>query len=151
MLRCSDDRCSISPLAGYSGTPLVKKLGIKPGTTLALVGAPADFGRALAGLPDDVRIVTRMIGAPDLAIWFVASRRGLDGRIAAVAAATGGGLWIAWPKQTSPLAADVKESHVRAAGLAHGLVDYKICAIDETWSGLKFARRAAPRRARTSR
>jgi len=129
------------PTAGYSGTPLVRKLGIKPGMTVAIAGAPAGFRKSLVGLPHDVRIVTRIAGAPDLAIWFVGTRKELTGRVAQVARAMGQGLWIAWPKQKSKLITDLKEDLVREAGLAHGLVDYKVCAIDETWSGLKFARR----------
>ncbi len=129
------------PLAGYSGTSLVKKLGIKPDSMLALVDAPRGFRRALAGLPGGVQIRTRAAGRPDLAVWFVTSARTLDRRLAAMARGMGAGLWIAWPKKASGVQTDVTEDVVRAAGLARGLVDYKVCAIDETWSGLKFARR----------
>lgn len=131
------------PLAGYSGTPLVKKLGIKPGSTLALIGEPPEFRRELAGLPDDVRLVTRAAGTPALVIWFVRTRRDLDGRVGRVSRliGPGAGLWIAWPKKASGVKTDVVEDLVRGAGLARGLVDYKVCAINETWSGLKFARR----------
>jgi hypothetical protein len=128
------------PTAGYSGTPLVRKLGIKPGMTIAISGAPPGFRKLLVGLPDDVRIVTRIAGA-QLAIWFVGTRKELAGRIAQVADAMGDGLWIAWPKQASKLVTDLTGNVVRETGLTHGLVDYKVCAIDETWSGLKFARR----------
>ncbi|HUF47965.1 MAG TPA: hypothetical protein VMM93_09115 [Vicinamibacterales bacterium] len=131
----------MAPLAGYSGTPLVRKLGIKPGTTVALLGAPPGFARTLGDLPAEVRLVTRLAGSPALAIWFVGRGRDLDRRIAAVARQMGQGLWIAWPKRASGVPTDVTGARVRAAGLAHGLVDYKVCAIDSTWSGLKFARR----------
>jgi hypothetical protein len=130
-------------MAGYSGTPLVRKLGIKPGSLVALLGAPSNFERTLTGLPDSVRFTTRAAGTPDLVVWFATSRRHLEGRARDVARliVEGSGLWIAWPKKASGVATDLTENVVRDAGLAHGLVDYKVCAIDATWSGLKFARR----------
>jgi hypothetical protein len=127
-------------MAGYSGTPLVKKLGIKPGARVALLREPAGFRRELLGLPADVTIGTRAAGSPDLTVWFVTSARDLQGGIRKMAGAMGQGMWIAWPKKSSPLASDISETEVRAAGLANGLVDYKVCAINDTWSGLKFAR-----------
>jgi hypothetical protein len=129
------------PLSGYSGTPLVKKLGIKPGARVALLAAPGGFRDELVGLPDDVRLITRATGAPDLIVWFVGSRRALDARIARISSTMGQGLWIAWPKKASGVKTDLTEDAVRGAGLANGLVDYKVCAINETWSGLKFAKR----------
>lgn len=128
------------PLAGYSGTPLVKKLGIRPGARVSLVGAPAGFARELVGLPGGVALASRLVKTPDLTVWFVRSARELDRGIGRMSRAMGQGLWIAWPKKSSALAGDVSETEVRAAGLAHGLVDYKVCAINEVWSGLKFAR-----------
>jgi hypothetical protein len=131
-----------SALAGYSGTPLPRKLGIKPGATVALVGAPPDFAATLGDLPEGVTMKSTVNGNPDLAIWFTRSRNDLMRRIGAMASRTPkGGLWIAWPKKTSALASDLSEATVRETGLAAGLVDYKICAVDATWSGLKFARR----------
>jgi hypothetical protein len=134
-------------MAGYSGTPLAKKLGIKPGAVVALLGAPAGFTRALAPVPAGVRFTTRAAGAPALIIWFASSRQQVDRRLKDVArlVTDGVGLWMAWPKQSSGVATDLREDAVRNAGLAHGLVDYKVCAIDETWSGLKFARRKSDR------
>jgi hypothetical protein len=132
-------------MAGYSGTPLVRKLGIAAGTRLALISAPDGFERELVGLPGDVRILNRVAGAPELAIWFVSSRRELDRRLPAMAKQIGRGIWIAWPKRASGVATDLSGDVVRSAGLAWGLVDYKICAINDVWSGLKFARaRSAP-------
>jgi hypothetical protein len=136
-------------MVGYSGTPLAKKLGIKPESLVALLGAPSDFEQRLTGLPEGVRFTTRAAGAPALVIWFATSRRHLDSRAADVArlvvggraGQAGSGLWIAWPKKASGVTTDLTEDVVRRAGLAHGLVDYKVCAIDTTWSGLKFARR----------
>ncbi len=128
-------------VAGYSGTPLVKKLGIKPDSRLVLMGAPRGFRAELVDLPARVRIGTRLEGAPDLAIWFVSSRREVEGRMPQIAAAMGQGLWVAWPKKASGVVTDVTEDVIRNAGLAHGIVDYKVCAINAVWSGLKFARR----------
>jgi hypothetical protein len=128
--------------AGYSGTPLPQKLGIKPGTSLALVDAPVDFARTIGALPDGVAVRRDTRRESDLTVWFVRSGRDLAGGIAKLAGRVGdGALWIAWPKLGSALASDLREGVVRDAALAAGLVDYKVCAIDGTWSGLKFARR----------
>jgi len=131
-----------SALAGYSGTPLPKKLGIKADAVVALVGAPRGFRATLGDLPDRVRLVVRSGVRCDLTLWFLGSRaelsRSMD-RI--VAQAKDGPVWIAWRKQSSGLATDLTEQPVREAGLAAGLVDYKVCAIDATWSGLLFTRR----------
>ena len=131
--------------AGYSGTPLVKKLGIKPGMHVVLSGAPTGFRRELVGLPADVRISTRTDTPADLIVWFVNSRRAMEGTMPAVSSRMGAGLWVAWPKKASGVRTDVTEDVIRDAGLANGLVDYKVCAINEIWSGLKFARRKASR------
>jgi hypothetical protein len=132
----------VMALAGYSGTPLVKKLGIKSGMTVAIVGSPKGFRDELVGLPEDVRLTMQTSKPADLVIWFVPDRRTLSLGIATALRAMSSGLWIAWPKKTSRLASDVSENDVRETGLAHGIVDYKVCAINETWSGLKFARRS---------
>jgi hypothetical protein len=132
-----------SVLAGYSGTPLPRKLGIKPGFTVGLIGAPKDFERTLGQLPEGVTLRRPARGRCDLLIWFPASRRDLERRVEKMGAAIGrGGIWIAWPKQASGVETDLTQTEVRRAGLDHGLVDYKICAIDATWSGLKFAKRS---------
>ncbi|MDP6775553.1 MAG: hypothetical protein QGI83_02180 [Candidatus Latescibacteria bacterium] len=129
-------------MAGYSGTPLPKKLGIVPDMTLALIGAPEGFESTLGTLPDRVRIVRRSSPKADLSIWFVRRRRDLERRIDGMAERIGTrGLWIAWPKRASGVATDVTQTEVRRVGLAAGLVDYKVAAIDETWSGLRFTRR----------
>ncbi len=128
--------------AGYSGTPLPQKLGIKAGTSVALVAAPADFARTLGALPDAVALRADARGETDLTLWFVRDRKELARGVVRMAARVGdGALWIAWPKLGSALASDLREGVVRDAALAEGLVDYKVCAIDGTWSGLKFARR----------
>jgi hypothetical protein len=105
------------------------------------LGAPPGFRRELPGLPEDVRVTSKAIDGAELAVWFVKSRRELDGRAPAISFEMGQGLWIAWPKKASGVVTDLTEDHVRRAGLANGLVDYKVCAINEVWSGLKFARR----------
>lgn len=131
-----------SILAGYSGTPLPRKLGIKPDSVVALVGAPPDFEKTLGAMPQGVSLRKRASSQNDLIIWFTRSRKDLERRIERMAALVGReGMWIAWPKKGSPIASDLTQAEARKAGLAAGLVDYKVCAIDTTWSGLKFARR----------
>jgi CheY-like chemotaxis protein len=131
-----------SNLADYSGAPLPKKLGIKPNSTVALVGAPKDFEKTLGELPEGVKLKRQASKRSDLIIWFVRARAELRDRVKDMGELTSdGGLWIAWPKQASGLATDLNQNVVRQTGLAAGLVDYKVCAIDATWSGLKFTRR----------
>jgi hypothetical protein len=128
---------------GYAGAPLTKKLGIRAGTSLALAGAPAGFERKLGPLPDEVRVAKQLRGRPDVVLLFVKSETDLKRRFPAAsrALADRGKLWIIWPKKTSDVASDLTQSAVRGFGLGSGFVDYKISAIDETWSGLCFARR----------
>lgn len=141
-----------SNLAGYSGTPLPKKLGIKPNLSLALLEEPENFIEILGVLPPGVEITRRLTPGTAVAVWFVRSATELASRIDSVAgqvtAAKSCRLWIAWAKRTSPLVSDVNESLVRTTALAAGLVDYKVAAIDADWSGLLFAPRH-PRGART--
>ena len=131
-----------SSLAGYSGTPLPRKLGIKAGYAVALLTAPDDFEQTLGELPPEVTLRRRAQGRCDLIVWFVGSRRDLKRRVARYGARAGaGGLWICWPKKASGVVSDLSERVVRETGLAQGLVDYKIASIDRTWSGLRFTRR----------
>lgn len=131
-----------STLAGYSGTPLAKKLGIKSEYSVALIGAPRDFETTLGELPPGVVLRRQARGRCDLIVWFCGSRAELEKRVDNLGRLAGpGGLWIAWPKQASGVSTDLTQPAVRAAGLAVGLVDYKIAAIDATWSGLRFTRR----------
>jgi hypothetical protein len=128
--------------AGYSGTPLPQKLGIKPGMVVAVSGAPQDFERTLGTLPEGARLAHGTRGARGLTLCFVTSRRELERKLKAAVAVLGdGGLWIAWPKKSSGVATDVTEDVVREVGLREGIVDIKVCAIDATWSGLRFGRR----------
>ena len=130
------------PTAGYSGTPLPKKLGIKSETVLSLLNAPSGFRELLGELPRSIRVTSRISKSTTLAIWFVDRRRVLGERVSAVSQSlTQGSIWIAWPKKASGVETDVTEAVVREAGLSAGLVDYKICAIDSIWSGLLFTRR----------
>ena len=128
-------------MAGYSGTPLPQKLGIKPGHRVALLDAPAGFARVLGKLPDSVTISNALAGKQpyDVMVLFVMAERDLVRRLAPAQKRLepSGGLWIAWPKRASGIATDVTETSVRGALLATGLVDNKVCAIDETWSGLR--------------
>ncbi len=131
-----------SVLAGYSGTPLPKKLGIKANSTLVLLNAPSGFMDTLGALPDSVTIKSTARGRRELTVWFPKSARDLENRIDRLAdQVERGGLWIAWPKQASGVKTDITQTIVRKVGLAAGLVDFKICSIDTTWSGLKFTQR----------
>ncbi|MEA2320436.1 MAG: hypothetical protein QOD81_286 [Solirubrobacteraceae bacterium] len=126
--------------AGYSGTPLQKKLGFKPGFAAAYVDAPAHFGDLLGELPDGVTVRARLRGPLDLIVCFVTERRELERRLAALrgALAPAGMLWIAWPKRASGVPTDMTENVVREVALPTGLVDTKVAAIDGTWSGLRL-------------
>ena len=131
-----------SVLDGYSGTALPKKLGIKKDMTINLVNAPRSFKHTLGDLPEGVLIRENLRGRGDMIIWFIRSLGELHGKIEKMAARTGlGRIWIAWPKKASGKVTDLSQTHVRKSGLAAGLVDYKICSIDSTWSGLLFTRR----------
>jgi hypothetical protein len=131
-----------SIMDGYSGTPLPKKLGIKANSVVVLAGAPQGFEKTLGTLPDGVTLRRRATGKRDLTIWFTKSQSELDSRLKRMAQRVeAGALWIVWPKKTSQIASDLTQPTVRKAGLAAGLVDYKVAAIDATWTGLKFSRR----------
>jgi hypothetical protein len=128
-------------VAGYSGTPLPKKLGIKPGSRVALVGAPDGFlDSTLQPLPDEVELRARARGPLDVIVLFTKRRAELERRFDRLAAALdrAGALWVAWPKGTSGVATDLNESIVRDVALPKGLVDTKVAAIDDVWSGLKL-------------
>ncbi len=128
-------------MAGYSGTPLPKKLGIREGSVVALLGAPPRFAETLGKVPAGVTFRRQARGKADLVMLFAGSVADLHGRLGAArrTIADGGSLWIAWPKKASGVSTDLSEQAVRSAGLGCGLVDFKICAIDGTWSGLRFA------------
>lgn len=127
--------------AGYSGTPLPQKLGIKPASVVLLLGAPEGFEETLGTLPPGAELRRDAETPGDVVIWFVRNRAALAELPQVAPRAGAGGLWIAWPKLASGVATDLKENDVRAAGLAAGLVDIKVAALDPTWAGLRFARR----------
>ena len=139
---------SPSAPAGYSGTPLVRKLGIKPDSRLGLIGAPDGFDDTLGELPLGVRVVRRL-GGPmfDVIVAFFDRRSELERRLATLVGALdyAGGLWLAWPKRASGVPTDLTDNVVRDLGLATGLVDNKICAIDQVWSGMRLVYRLRDR------
>ena len=135
-------RATLPVPAGYSGTPLPQKLGIKEQTVLAILSEPQDFRAQLGTLPRSVKVTTRMSKSTTLVVWFVDRQSTLSDRLSRIASTLiQGSLWVAWPKKASGVPTDLTEDIIRRAGLALGLVDYKVCAIDTTWSGLLFTRR----------
>jgi hypothetical protein len=137
-------------MAGYSGTPLPKKLGIKDGRTVAVVGAPKGLATLLAPLPPGASVTrldggsgARKPGSVPLVLFFTTSRADLQARFRALAALLppDGNIWIAWPKRTSKVPTDLTEDVLREVILPTGYVDTKVCAIDDTWSGLRFTLR----------
>jgi len=133
--------------AGYSGTPLVRKLGLEDGMRAVFVDAPGHYLDLLGEIPEAVRILRRPGREMDFIHFFTSRRSRLDTRVPALKAAlaAAGMLWISWPKKSSSMSTEVAESDIRGAGLAAGLVDVKICAVDEDWSGLKFVYRKEDR------
>jgi len=133
--------------AGYSGTPLARKLGIKPEMRVGLAAAPEGFEADLGELPPGVALRRRLQGTFDVIVAFSTRRGELERRLPAwrAALAVDGGLWLAWPKVTSGVATDLGDAAVRDLGLAAGLVDNKVCAVDATWSALRFVYRRADR------
>ena len=134
-------------MAGYSGKPLAQKLGIKPGMTVAALGAPRHYAALLRPLPAGARIQPRLGRAAPFVHFFSRRRAELARRFPALARALApdGTLWISWPKGAAGVATDLTEDVVRTIGLATGLVDVKVCAVDDVWSGLKFVRRLKDR------
>lgn len=131
-----------SVMAGYSGTPLLKKLGIKENAVVALVNAPEGIEEILGELPEGAVLRSGVQSIGDLTLWFVRSRALLEnGMVEMVDFGESAGLWIIWPKKSSGTESDLTQDIVRQIGLASGLVDFKISAIDKTWSGLRFTKR----------
>jgi hypothetical protein len=137
----------VSGAAGYSGTPLPRKLGIKEDSRVAVLSAPDDFDSTLGPLPEGVVVRRRLRGPLDVVVFFTTSRAQLERRIEALRAALdpAGRLWVAWPKRASGVATDVTEDVVREVALSHRLVDNKVAAVDATWSGLQLVIRVADR------
>ena len=134
-----------SVFAAYEGRPLAAKLAIKPGMAVGLVGAPHGFRATLGELPEGASVREGVGDGCELALWFARVRDELDEAVRAPARQGGPKrIWIMWAKKASGLQTDLTQQAVREAGLAAGLVDYKICSVDATWSGLLFCRRAGP-------
>ncbi|NOX89551.1 MAG: DUF3052 family protein [Calditrichaeota bacterium] len=131
-----------SQFAAYSNKSVIEKLGIKAGSVVGLIAAPEGFIERLGELPEGAQLRERADNECDLFIWFTRSREELNKEIKRMAALTEHGpLWIVWQKKTSSIDTDLTQQQVREVGLAAGLVDYKICSVDKTWSGLLFTRR----------
>ena len=127
-------------MAGYSKTPLAKKLGIRSGTRIYVAGAPGDYEQLLEPVPDGVRIGSRMTRAVDIAHVFVDRRARLKRRLTSIRARMkpDAAIWVSWPKKASKLPTDLTEDTIREIALPMGLVDIKVCAVDDVWSGLKL-------------
>ena len=134
-------------MAGYSGTPLSKKLGIKPGSRLFVAGAPSDYAQIVAPRPTGVELVARMSPAVDIAHLFTTRRADLAARLRSTLAKLkpDGTIWVSWPKKASKQPTDITEDTIRELALPLGLVDVKVCAVDEIWSGLKLVIRKGNR------
>ena len=134
-------------MPGYSGTPLPKKLGIKPGFRVALAGMPTDVEAELRSSLAECTLVKDLRGPLDFALVFVTEQSDLRKYFArgVKQLAPAGILWVSWPKKSSGMVTDMNENDVRRIGLGSGLVDVKVCAVSEVWSGLKFVRRVKDR------
>ena len=129
--------------AGYSGTPLARKLGLKPGLRVSAPGAPPNYRKLLAPLPEGIEFQARVSKATDIVHLFTTSRAELAKSLAGwlKVLAPDASIWVSWPKKTSKVPTDITEDTIRAVALPLGLVDIKVCAVDETWSGLKLVLR----------
>lgn len=134
-------------MAGYSKRPLLEKLGIKPGFAVAIVDAPEGYAATLGDLPESATLVAKPRAGLDFIHLFSKQRRALDSKFRALKGALkpNGMMWVSWPKGSSGVETDLSDNVVREIGLKNGLVDVKVCAVDETWSGLKFVYRLKDR------
>jgi hypothetical protein len=137
--------------AGYSKTPLIRKLGIKEGFKIAILNPPDDYEKTLGELPAGVEIADSLNGTVDFIHFFTRERKILETEFANLkgALAQDGSLWISWPKRAAKIKTDLDENIVRDIGLERGLVDVKVAAVDEVWSGLKFVYRLGDRKSKT--
>jgi hypothetical protein len=135
-------------VADDSNRSLVDKLGIKSGDRIVILGAPLDYPKALGKLPPGVTAGKQLEGEYDFLHFFSRSRRELEQKFSVLKSclASNGMIWISWPKASSGIATDLNDDVVREIGLENGLVDVKVCAVDETWSGLKFVYRVKDRK-----
>lgn len=134
-------------MAGYSKTPLLKKLGIKPGSRLIILNAPENYAQTLGELPENVTVAAALSGPLDFIHFFATRRDALAAEFPRLKQALdpAGMLWISWPKRAAKVETDLTEDIIRAIGLDNGLVDVKVAAVDEVWSGLKFVFRLKDR------
>lgn len=130
-------------MVGYSGTPLVKKLGLKAGSNLALAGAPADYASLLAPMPARVSVSTRISGATDIVHVFVTKRKELESILTGCRSnlKPDAMIWVSWPKKSAKVPTEITEDIIRELALPLGFVDVKVCAVTEVWSGLKLVLR----------
>ena len=135
------------PSAGYSGTPLARKLGIKPGTVVCAINAPNNYRDLLAPLPADVTFMNDVAPGANFVHLFALARADLLAALERIRPMLGadGMIWVSWPKKASKVPTDITEDTIRAVALPMGLVDIKVCAVDATWSGLKLVIRKALR------
>jgi len=135
-------------MAGYSGTPLAKKLGIKPGSRIHAVNVPGNYLKLVAPLPEGAEVMSRLSSETDIVHLFSTSRKDLAGNLRAALAKLkqDGAIWVSWPKKSSKVATDISEDTVRELALPLGLVDIKVCAVDDVWSGLKLVIRKSNRK-----
>ena len=137
-------------MAGYSGTPLPKKLGIKPGETVVTINAPSNYRRLLGDLLNGVTFSNRVTPGSGFVHLFETKRSELQKNMSSLRGklSDDGTVWISWPKKSAGVPSDVTEDVIRAVALPLGLVDIKVCAVDETWSGLKLMIRREERRSK---
>jgi len=138
-------------VAGYSGTPLAKKLGIDIGSRIFLSDAPKDYLKVVAPLPEGIRVVRKIDGETDIVHIFSTERAHLAAALRATLKRIkpDGTIWVSWPKKSSKVSTDITENTIREVALPMGLVDIKVCAVDEVWSGLKLVVRKENRRGRS--
>jgi hypothetical protein len=139
-MQLADDSVKHFTMAGYSGTPLPQKLGIKEGMIVVAIDAPENYRKLLAPIPSGVNFATRPVGNSKFVHLFVTRRSDLANRLSILRKkiAEDAAVWVSWPKKSSGVATDVTEDVIRAVALPLGFVDIKVCAVDETWSGLKL-------------
>ena len=137
-------------MAGYSGTPLPQKLGIKPGLMVVTVNAPANYRRLLGQIPDSVTFSERLKSGSSFVHLFTSRRSEIQKKMSILRdkISDNGAIWVSWPKKSSGISTDVTEDVIREIALPLGFVDIKVCAVDETWSGLKLMIRRENRKSR---
>ena len=137
-------------MAGYSGTPLPQKLGIKPGLTVVAINPPANYRRLLGQIPDSVTFSERLKSGSSFVHLFTSRRSEMQKKMSILRdkISDNGAIWVSWPKKSSGISTDVTEDVIREIALPFGFVDIKVCAVDETWSGLKLMIRRENRKSK---